>query len=188
MTTNPELEQALRDLQARVEALEQAPASPASERRGRVSLDLGLIEALSELTKPSPDPASPAGTVTYAGVVELGEERLAWQMVHSLPDLLARDETALARLLAAVASPVRIRILREVAGGPLQTHELQQRLDEPSAGQLYHHLRELLAAGLLTQPRRSVYELPARAVIPVAALLACAHDLVTHEPSEPEAP
>ena len=33
------------------------------------------------------------------------------------------------------------------------------------------------AAGLVTQPRRSVYEVPARAVIPLFTLIACAHDL-----------
>jgi hypothetical protein len=69
--------------------------------------------------------------------------------------------------------------LRELSSGPLQTAELQARLDEPSAGRLYHHLRELLAAGIVTQPRRSVYAVPDRAVIPLLALIACAHDLAS---------
>ena len=103
-------------------------------------------------------------------------------MNHRVADLLALDEGVLARQLAAIASPVRLRIVRELAARPLQTHELQARLDEPSAGQLYHHLRELLAAGLVTQPRRSVYELPARAVIPLFTLIACTYDLATGGP------
>jgi DNA-binding transcriptional ArsR family regulator len=100
-------------------------------------------------------------------------------MIHGLADVLALDENVLARQLAAIASPLRLRIVRELAARPLQTHELQARLGEPSAGQLYHHLRELLAAGLVTQPRRSVYEVPARVVIPLFTLIACAHDLTT---------
>ena len=178
-----EIEATLRDLQARVEALEGRPG-PGAGRRRRPGPDLGLLDAFGELTEPHADDASPAGTLTYAGVARLGDERLAWQMIHSLADLLELDESALARQLAAIASPLRLRIVRELAAGPLQTHELQARLDEPSAGQLYHHLRELLATGLVTQPRRSVYEVPARAVIPLFTLIACAHDLGTGGPDE----
>ena len=161
-----DVDAAIRDLQARVAALEQGPAP-----RPRQRPDLGLVDALREAA------AGSTGIVTYAGVSELGGDALAWQMAHPVEDLLALDEGLLARQLAAIASPVRIRILRELAAGPLQTQDLQARLDEPSAGQLYHHLRELLATGLVTQPRRSVYELPARAVIPLLTLLACAKDL-----------
>lgn len=177
--TRAQLEAAVRDLRARVEVLEHGPTP-----RRRPGPELGLIDALTELTEPPADPADPAGSVTYAGVAQLGGEALGWQMLHSVPDLLALDESRLARQLAAIASPVRLRILRELAAGPLQTHELQARLDEPSAGQLYHHLRELLATGLVTQPRRSVYEVPDRAVIPLLALLACANDLATGSPAD----
>jgi DNA-binding transcriptional ArsR family regulator len=184
--TGAELQEALRELQTRVEALEQE-AAPRPRRRGRPGPDLGLLETLAELTEPPADLGALAGTVTYAGVAHLGGGPLAWQMIHSLPDLLALDESTIARQLAALASPARLRILRELAAGPLQTQELQQRLDEPSTGQLYHHLRELLATGLLAQPRRSVYELPPRSVIPLLALIACAHDLATGAPHDTEA-
>lgn len=176
--TRAQLEDAVRDLQARVEALEQEPA-PRRRKRRRTGPDVGLMDALTELTEPPADPADPAGTVTYAGVAQLGGKGLGWQMLHSVPDLLTLDEGRIARQLAAIASPVRLRILRELSAGPLQTHELQARLDEPSTGQLYHHLRELLATGLVTQPRRSVYEVPDRAVIPLLTLIACANDLAT---------
>jgi DNA-binding transcriptional ArsR family regulator len=181
--TRAKLELAVRDLQARVEGLEQERAASSHPQR-RAGPELGLIDSLSELTEPPTDPGAPAGTVTYAGVAELSGEGLGWQMLHSVPDLLALDEGRIARQLAAMASPVRLSILRELAAGPLQTHELQSRLDEPSAGQLYHHLRELLATGLVTQPRRSVYEVPDRAVIPLLTLLACAHDLAGGTPDD----
>ncbi len=176
--TDAALRKAVRDLQERVEALEQGSAPRAARSRAAgLGVGLGLIDALTELTEPPVSADTPAGTIVYAGVGQVGGDGIAWQMTHSLTDLLALDEDRLARQLAAIASPVRIRILRELAPGPLQTHELQARLDEPSAGQLYHHLRELLATGLVTQPRRSVYEVPDRAVIPLLTLLACAHDL-----------
>jgi DNA-binding transcriptional ArsR family regulator len=180
--TSAELAEAIRDLQTRVAALEQEPTQ--RRRRGRrPGLDLRLVDLLTELTEPPADPDAASGTVAYGGVAQLGGDGLAWQMVHPVPKLLALDEGNLARQLTALASPMRLRILRELAAGPLQTHELQARLDEPTAGQLYHHLRELLATGLVTQPRRSVYELPPHAVIPLLTLLACAHDLATGEPA-----
>lgn len=178
-----ELQAAIRDLQARVEALESRPGPGAGSRR-RPGPDLGLLDALGELAELPADDESPTGALAYAGVARLGDESLAWQMNHRVSDLLALDEGVLARQLAAIASPLRLRIVRELAAGPLQTHELQGRLDEPSAGQLYHHLRELLSAGLVTQPRRSVYELPARAVIPLFTLIACTYDLATGGPDE----
>jgi DNA-binding transcriptional ArsR family regulator len=176
--TTAQLEAAIRDLRARVASLEHDSAARPS-RHPRVGPDLGLIEALGALTEPAVGPDAPAGTVTYAGVAQLGTDTLAWQMTHAVPDLLMLDDTALARRLAALGSPVRLRIVRELAGGPLQVQELQERLDGPTAGQLYHHLRELLATGLVHQPRRSVYELPAGAVIPLLTLVACVGDLGT---------
>jgi DNA-binding transcriptional ArsR family regulator len=153
-----EVEQEISDLRARVAALEG----------GHPVLD-DRTDALED----------PAGSVSYSGEARFGDDRLAWRRVHRVGDLLALDEAVLARQLTALASPVRIRILRELSAGALQTAELQARLDEPSAGQLYHHLRELLAAGIVTQPRRSVYAVPDRAVIPLLTLLACAHDLAS---------
>jgi DNA-binding transcriptional ArsR family regulator len=179
------LEEAIRDLQARVAELEHRDAATPGEPVGPARPSVGLIEALSELEEPKGE-GVPAGAVTYAGVASVGDDSLAWQMTHRLGDLLALDDAVLARPLSALSSPVRLRILRELAAGPLQTHELQARLDEPSAGQLYHHLRELLATGLLRQPRRSMYELPDRAVVPLMALLACANDLSSGRQAEPE--
>jgi hypothetical protein len=46
-----------------------------------------------------------------------------------------------------------------------------------STGQLYHHLKELLAVGLVTQPARSLYELRPRTVIAVCVALLIAADL-----------
>jgi DNA-binding transcriptional ArsR family regulator len=143
--------------------------------------DLRERVAALEGGHPAPDDrvAGPEDSVEYSGEARFGDDRLVWKKVHRVGDLLELDEALLARQLTALGSPVRIRILRELSAGPLQTADLQARLDEPSAGQLYHHLRELLAAGIVTQPRRSVYAIPDRAVIPLLTLLACAHDLAS---------
>ena len=54
---------------------------------------------------------------------------------------------------------------------------LGDRLDQPSSGQLFHHLKELLAAGVIHQPERGTYAIRREDVIPLLAALSCAIDL-----------
>jgi hypothetical protein len=65
----------------------------------------------------------------------------------------------------------------EEEGNP--TYELAQIPGPGTTGQLYHHLRERRAAGLVVQRRRSGYAVPAGRAIPclvlVAAAQGCAH-------------
>lgn len=46
-----------------------------------------------------------------------------------------------------------------------------------SAGQLYHHLKELRNAGIITQRGRSDYTLEITALIPVMVILAAAKNI-----------
>jgi len=61
--------------------------------------------------------------------------------------------------------------------------ELQEALgrdqEAATSGHLYHHLRELQAARLITQRRRGEYELAAQAVIPILTILAAALHVAT---------
>ncbi|MCG5217717.1 winged helix-turn-helix domain-containing protein [Streptosporangium sp. KLBMP 9127] len=71
----------------------------------------------------------------------------------------------------------RLALLAALVGGPRSRAELQETLGgESSTGHLYHHLRELQRAGLITQRRRGAFEVVARAVIPLLAILAAALD------------
>ena len=101
-----DVDAAIRDLQARVRRPRAGRRAP---RHEAVRPTSGLVDALRERTEATADSI---GMLTYAGFCELGGDALAWQMAHSVRDLLALDEGALARQLAAIASPVRIRILR----------------------------------------------------------------------------
>ena len=64
----------------------------------------------------------------------------------------ARLERAV-ELLKALAAPVRLALVAELAGGPLCVHELVQRVgvSQPLTSQ---HLRVLRGAGLVTSGRR----------------------------------
>ena len=51
-----------------------------------------------------------------------------------------------------------------------------------SPGQLYHHLKELLAAGLIVQQGRSGYAIAPRSVIALSMALMAASDLLAPGP------
>jgi len=75
-----------------------------------------------------------------------------------LSDAPGTDPDPIAKVFAALASPARITVLRTLLDGPRTSQRLRAELDDDaSAGQFYHHLRELLAAGLIIQPARSQY-------------------------------
>jgi hypothetical protein len=57
--------------------------------------------------------------------------------------------------------------LRLLLDGPQSSQDLQAKLEVGAVGQLYHHLKELLAAGLIAQRGRGVYAIREQAVLPV---------------------
>jgi hypothetical protein len=50
-------------------------------------------------------------------------------------------------------------------------------LGQPSTGQLFHHLKELLAAGIVHQPQRGTYSLRLAHVIPLLTMISAACDV-----------
>ena len=62
-------------------------------------------------------------------------------------------------------------------GGPATTAQLTAQLDQPSTGQLFHHLKELLTAGLVHQPVRGTYAVRRQDVIPLLIALAAAAEV-----------
>jgi DNA-binding transcriptional ArsR family regulator len=170
-----ELAAEIAELRARIEAIEETPRRPAGPRPAITD----LVGALRELLATEGDPQVAAGAVLYAGLGPRGDGEVAWQMSHSWTDVLAADRARTSRPLAALSSPARLDIISELLAGPVSRQELQQRLDRSTAGQLNHHLRELLAAGLVAQPRRGVYEVSHHRVVPILTLLSCAVDLAS---------
>jgi hypothetical protein len=97
-----------------------------------------------------------------------------------LSDVMNADADSVARVFTALASPARITLLRALLNGPQNSQQLRRELDDPSAGQLYHHLRELLAAGLVVQPARSVYAIPHGNQVDLCLQIAVAANLTSY--------
>ncbi|MGI8855774.1 MAG: hypothetical protein ACR2JW_08485 [Thermomicrobiales bacterium] len=79
------------------------------------------------------------------------------------------------RVLAALASMPRLALYRAVLDHPATSGELMKAAGLNTTGQLYHHLRELMGAGLMMQEGRDRYalvpeRLPAARTILGAAL------------------
>jgi DNA-binding transcriptional ArsR family regulator len=115
------------------------------------------------------------GAVIYAGRYRhpAGGE-LQWQIGRPQQALLDEDWSDLAPRLAALGSPVRLRLLQALLQGVSAVSDLAARPGMGTSGQLYHHLRELEAAGWLHSPQRGSYALRPERVIPLMALLAAA--------------
>ncbi|UJR79658.1 helix-turn-helix domain-containing protein [Sandaracinus amylolyticus] len=165
-------------LESRLDAIEARlvgdDATARERRRTAIGVDVDLLERLAARDADG----EIGGAILYAGAVRVGTRRYAWHREHAARDLIEGiDPEALAPALFALANPVRLRIVLTLARGARTGAEITETADAGSTGQLYHHLGELLRAGVLAQPRRGVYEIATPALVPVLAMAAAALDL-----------
>ncbi|MZD07263.1 helix-turn-helix domain-containing protein [Streptomyces sp. SID5785] len=108
---------------------------------------------------------------------ERGRERgreYEWQYGAVTDELLASDWTEVADTFAALGHGLRLRLLREVLSGHTSATELAALDEVGTSGQIYHHLRQLTAAGWLRSAGRGRYEVPAARVVPLLVALTAA--------------
>jgi hypothetical protein len=111
--------------------------------------------------------------VLFTGSVTLPDgEHYEWQQGHPAADLMADDWSQAADALTALAHPVRLMLLREILAGAHGTAELAAHERLGTTGQLYHHLRQLVAAGWLRTTARGQYAVPGERVVPILTILA----------------
>lgn len=158
------------ELLRRVEALEAAqaatsgrPAPPAPGAGDELWALHGLMDRLPE----------GAGAVLLTGSVPLAAGgRAVWQEGHEASAVLDADTEVVARRLQALASDVRLRLLREVLAGRGGSGDLTADPQFGTSGQVQHHLRLLVAAGWLRSTARGRYAVPTERVVPLLAAMA----------------
>ncbi|MFJ9598352.1 ArsR/SmtB family transcription factor [Streptomyces althioticus] len=156
------------ELERRIAALEAADRTAPSMGEGDFWALEGLKEQLAELKAAD-------GGVLFTGAVRLPTgERYDWQHGTLTSDLLTYEWPDAAESLAALGHPVRLRLLREITGGRRTAAELAELDDIGTTGQIYHHLRQLTAAGWLHSTGRGRHEVPAGRVVPLLVALAAA--------------
>ncbi|MGH3905476.1 MAG: ArsR/SmtB family transcription factor [Pseudonocardiaceae bacterium] len=152
----------LERLEQRVATLESAP--PSAEAPGP-----GPLWALEALKARVSEP----GAVLFTGSVTLpGPRHYDWQQGFEVDPLLDSDWGAGADSLAALGHPVRLALVQGVLRGTATAAELADIEGLGTSGQLYHHLRQLVAAGWLRSPSRGRYEVPAGRVIALLVVIA----------------
>ncbi|MEI5099075.1 winged helix-turn-helix domain-containing protein [Streptomyces sp. PmtG] len=163
-----DLEQRVADLERRIAALEGAErAAPVAGEGDFWALD-GLKEQLAAL-------GAADGGVLFTGAVRLPTgQRYDWQYGQVTSEVLEDDLAAAAESFAALGHPVRLRLLREILGGRRTAAELAALDDIGTTGQIYHHLRQLTAAGWLQATGRGRHEVPAGRVVPLLVALSAA--------------
>jgi hypothetical protein len=157
----------LAELEARVAALEGKKADAGG------GLDRDVFWALRGLQERS---EAPNGAVLFTGSVDLPSgEHYHWQQGTSTDDLLGRDWTESSGAFAALGHPVRLLLLGRILGGMRTVAELQELDEVGTTGQLYHHLKQLVAANWLQTAGRGRYAVPGHRVVPLLVLLAATH-------------
>jgi DNA-binding transcriptional ArsR family regulator len=116
--------------------------------------------------------------VGYTGRGTVAAGPIEWRMARSWETTLdATEHDDLAAVFAALGNPVRLRVVAALAKADLTTAALAELLGQPSTGQLFHHLKELLAAGMVHQPHRGTYALHFAHVIPLLTIICAACDV-----------
>ncbi|MFC4070442.1 ArsR/SmtB family transcription factor [Actinoplanes subglobosus] len=151
-------------LERRVAELEKRfETRPATDQTGT-----DLFWALDGLVDRVPEP----GAVLLTGHVTLPDGRAArWQESGGTGELLDSDWAQQVTALAALAHPARIRLLQRVLHGAGTAHDLMRVDGMGTSGQVYHHLRQLVAAGWLHALGAGRYEVPAARVVPLLAIM-----------------
>jgi ArsR family transcriptional regulator len=171
-----DLERRVGGLEILLDATDRALAAPPP--------DLRQLDELRHREGPRYVRGSLRGAVTYAGTATLGEGEVLWAGEHGLPQIWDLDPADIARLLAALGHPARLALVRALLAGVRTSQELQEVIGSSSAGQLYHHLNDLMAAGVVDQAGRSRYRISAGRIVPLLVILAAAGDVA--RPHDPE--
>jgi ArsR family transcriptional regulator len=179
------LERDIASLQERVVALEVARnLTSLSQSPSLPSADFGTLHLMQSRQGSPYEQDGKSGAVIYAGAAHITGREYSWQVERPVPwllQLLGSEPEILSQVFAALGSPLRLILLQELLLGPRTNQQLQEALGVSSAGQLYHHLKELLTVGLIEQKSRNLYVLPVRNVIPFLVLLATARDTTGKE-------
>jgi hypothetical protein len=154
-------------LEAAVATLVAGQATPPVDAATAAGADPETFWVLDGLKR-----RAPAGAVVFAGDVPLPTgDRFEWQWGRTAADLLGSDWSELVAVLAALAHPVRLRLLHRVLTGTRTVAELSDDEELGTTGQLYHHLRQLVAAGWLRSSGRGRYVVPGERVVPLLVIL-----------------
>jgi len=175
----------LEDLRAVV--MELLPNKPSTEKLERVYVmkgmhpDSRLSEMMEDLCYKTEE-KNMSGFVTYFGVYNSGGRQSNW-IRNSVPanELLSLIESGIAsKVLACIGNVNRLMILLEILRGPKTVAMLVEKCGFGSTGQVYHHIKPLLAADVVVEDeqQKGFYVIQPHKVQGIIMLLAGISDMV----------
>ncbi|MEO6085751.1 MAG: helix-turn-helix domain-containing protein [Umezawaea sp.] len=149
-----------------------------ARRLAELEMRVAALEGDDRATTEFPRSEDGGGTIGYRGLVTLGGGEVRWQIDVQPEHVLDLPDRGPIDVLAALAHPVRVGIVRSLlVDGPQPGSALQEAAGLGSTGQLYHHLKSLTSSGVVEQDKRGSYRLRANAIVPVLVLLTAASDV-----------
>ena len=139
---------------------------------------MGILDQLENMTGEKDE----TGAISYVGVYSSGGRQSTWirHMISTdgLLKLIA-DKTA-EQVLACIGSQERLDILLVILKKPSTVNEIVKKCKFNTTGQAYHHMKPLLAAGIIVKEEGSkgVYIVSPRKVQGLIMLLAGICDIV----------
>ena len=143
--------------------------------------DSRLSELMEELCYKTEE-RNGSGLIAYLGVYNSGERQSNWiRSTVPAEDLLSLIESGIAsKVLACIGNANRLAILLEILRGPKTVAALVEKCGLGSTGQVYHHMKPLLAADIVVEDdkQKGVYVIQPHKVQGVIMLLAGISDMV----------
>jgi DNA-binding transcriptional ArsR family regulator len=162
-TTLKALAERLADVGQRLAALEPPEPSPSFADHGEI---FWALEGLKQRIEDA------AGGVLMTGVVTVPKgDHAQWQMQGSVQELFESDFGSRAESLSALAHPVRLQLVQRLLTDASTVEEIRAAGDFGTTGQVYHHLRQLVAAGWVTTLGSGRYGVPPARIVPVLVML-----------------
>ena len=178
---SPQLDE-LRDMMT-----ELLPNKSSTEKLERVYVmhgmhpDSRLSEQMEELCYKAEEKGI-SGLVTYLGVYNSGGRQSNWiRNSVSTDELLPLIESGMAsKVLACIGNSNRLGMLLEILREPSTVASLVKKCGFGSTGQVYHHLKPLLAADIVVEDehQKGVYIIQPHKVQGIIMLLAGISDMV----------
>lgn len=135
------------------------------------------VEMLDE-AYPSAEKKS-SSCVYYAGQYQANGQLLRWEpKARQLEQLLAVGTEKMSKILSALGSKPRLDIITTLLHESLSGTEIVEKLGLGTTGQLYHHLKALQGADLLTQDKGGRYSLADHRKLPLLLLLSAVVDML----------
>jgi hypothetical protein len=144
-----------------------------------------IMAALSQFT----DKENHTGGITYLGVFTSGGRQSNWiKNTVNTDDLLALIENKSAStVLHCIGNNDRLNLLLAILRTPMNVAAMVEKCGFNTSGQVYHHLKPLMAADLvfeIDQAERGVYAVKPHRVQGIIMLLAGISDLIDPQYSQ----